>query len=694
MAQEADVKINGDATDAVKALEDVGAAAEATQEKLDGVGRKGAEAGAKATNPWKDGLGLFKDLLPRNLQVLQRRFESTSRQVGRMGGSFKILGQAIKAVPIFLIVEGFRWIIDNWEKISDFFTGTTAGMKAMKEAAKAGSEAMIEFNSRNQSLATIIQDGNASLQDREYALKELKKVMPEIEGMTLAQATAEGVLAEAMAKRAQLESDLAERAALQQAYADAIAKRMEAEGNLELQLGDVLTLGIQAISQQITYNGALEDEARIKARLDELNGIIIGQESELAAQQQDRADALKAEQEAQRKAEEAKRKAAQDAKSRAELNRKLDREIALAKIADDRERAKKELEFARIDEEEKAKTINASEATINKIREKYALELREMQAGWRAEDEAELQKETEARNAFWEDYWRRENDMLMSERQLAEQRLMEELADEKARVDALGYSKQAADQAKLEIEEQFQIRLAQLRDKYAEEDIKAEAEATAKYNETFLADKEKKLLEVQKEYDELKAIAAEYGLDTVKLEEWRTARIKEIEQKALEETKSNADARFQAISGFADEIGGILSELGDMAEEGSKRQRRLAIAEVLLSQAQAMASAVRGAAEAAASTGPGAPFVLAGYIASMLGTILGTFASIKKIVGASGEESNVTTQTRPIQQAMIPNVAPQGNPQFNIGPVQAYVVESQMQAQLNMTAGVARRARL
>ena len=694
MAQEADVKINGDATDAVKALEDVGAAAEATQEKLDGVGNKGAEAGAKAQSPWKEGLGLFKDLLPRNLQVLQRRFESTSRQVGRMGGSFKILGQAIKAVPIFLIVEGFRWIIDNWEKISDFFTGTTAGMKAMKEAAKAGSEAMVEFNSRNQSLATIIQDGNASLQDREYALKELKKVMPEIEGMTLAQATAEGVLAEAMAKRAQLESDLAERAALQQAYADAITKRNEAEGELELQLKDVLSLGITAIAQQVTYNGALEDEARIKARLDELNGIIIGQESELAAQQQDRADALKAEQEAQRKAEEAARKAAQDAKSRAELNRKLDREIALAKIADDRERAKKELEFARIDEEEKAKTINASEATINKIREKYRLELVEMEAKWKVEDDAERDRELQMQAAFWADYQAREDENIKTERQRAEDSIIAEMKEQQDRVDTLGLAKEKADAAKKLIEEQYLIELGILRDKYGQEDIDAETEAIKAFDALFQTEKEKRLAELEIQYQEQLAVAEEYGLDTIKLEQWKADRIKDIERDALKESEENAEKRFQAISGFADEIGGILSELGDMAEEGSKRQRKLAIAEVLLSQAQAMASAVRGAAEAAASTGPGAPFVLAGYIASMLGTILGTFASIKNIVGASGEDSNVTTQTRPIQQAMIPNLAPQGNAQLNIGPVQAYVVESQMQAQLNMTAGVARRARL
>lgn len=691
MAQDADVKINGDATDAVKALEDVGAAAQATQEKLDGVGKKGAEAGAQATSPWKDGLGLFKDLLPRNLQMLQRRFESTSRQVGRMGGSFKILGAAIKAVPIFLIVEGFRWVIDNWDKIKDFLTGTTAGMKAMKEATKAAGEAEREFTMRAEGLATIVQDTTKSVQDREQALKNLQKIMPEVEGMTLAQATAEGVLQKAIADRARVEGLAAEQRALYQALAEAkIAADTAAAEREEYSRLAVFSRAIETNK----LNDALADQARITERLNVVNSTLISSEAELAAAAQARADALKAEQDALRKAEEAKRKAEADAKARAEMERKLNRELTLAKIEDERERARQELKYQQADEIAKAKEVGAGAAIINKIREKYALELRDMQAGWRAEDAAEQAKETEARNAFWADYWSRENEMFMSERQLAEQRLMEELQDEKARVDTLGLSKQAADEAKLEIEQQFQIRLAQLRDKYAEEDLAAEKEATAKYNETFLADKEKKLLEVQKEYDELKAIAVKYGLDTVELEKWRAARIKEIEDAALKETESNADARFQAISGFADEVGGILSQLGDMAEEGSKRQRKLAIAEVLLSQAQAMASAVRGASEAAASTGPGAPFVLAGYIASMLGTILGTFASIKNIVGASGGDSTVTAQTRPIQQAMIPNVAQPNNPQFNIGPVQAYVVESQMQAQLNMTAGVARRARL
>lgn len=695
MAQQADVKINGDATDAVKALEDVGAAAEATQGKLDGVGKKGAEAGEKAQNPWKEGLGLFKDLLPRNLQMLQRRFESTSRQVGRMGGSFKILGAAIKAVPIFLIIEGFRWIIDNWEKISDFLTGTTVGMKAMKESVKEAAIASREFGNQAKSLALVIQDGNMEMRDREQALKNLQKIMPEVEGMTLAQATAEGVLEDAMRKRGRAEAQMALQRRLYQDLADAQLRQEEAQAAYEdNKRTDAFSMAYNYLVNKRAVNQAMEDQTRITTRLNNVNRELAAYEADIAAAAEARAAAAKAEADALRAAEEAKRKAEADAKARAEMNRKLDRELALAAIADERARARKELEYQKADELEKAKLVGASEALLNKIRKKYHLELREMEAGWKAEDEAERQKDLEARQAFWEDYYKREDEASMTDRQIAAQRLLDELASEEERVAELGLSKEQTAAYLLELQRQYLEKLTALENEYIAEDQKTQAEATAKYNETFLTDKEQKLLEVQKEYDELLAIAEKYSLDTVELEAWRAARIKEIENEALEETKSNANAKFQAIMGFTDEIGGLLSQLGDMAEEGSKRQRRLAIAEVLLSQAQAMASAVKGASEAAASTGPGAPFVLAGYIASMLGTILGTFASIKNIIGASGEDSSVTTQSRPIQQAMIPNVTQPSNPQFNIGPVQAYVVESQMQAQLNMTAGVARRARL
>lgn len=686
--QDTEVKITGDSSEAIAALEEVGKAAEDTQAKLENTGKKGAEAGGKATGGWKDGLNLFKDLLPRNLQMLQRRFESTSRQVGRMGGSFKVLGAAIKAVPIFLIIEGFRWIIENWEKISDFLTGTTAGMKAMKEATKAGAAASAEFANSTQFLAGVVNNSNASLTARNEAFRDLQKMMPELQGMTMDQAIAEGALNAAIQENIRLEGLRAEQQQLLQAKLDAENQAREDE---QVKIVDWLTLSASYYYRQ---GDALEDVARISERLTAVTGELTLAEGKQTEAAEARAKAEKDKADAQRKADEAARKAAQDAKSRAELNRKLDREIALAKIADDRERARQELEFARMDEEEKAKAIGSGLTEIKKIREKFRLELREMEAKWKAEDDAETDRELQMQAAFWADYQAREDENIKTERQRAEERLIAEMKEQQARVDTLGLAKKEADAAKKLIEEQYLIELGILRDKYGQEDIDAETEAIKAFDALFQTEKEKRLAELEIQYQEQLAVAEEYGLDTVKLEQWKADRIKDIERDALKESEENAEKRFQAIQGFASEVSGIFGQLADLSEEGSKRQRKLAIAEVLLSQAQAMASAVRGAAQAAASTGPGAPFVLAGYIASMLGTILATFGSIKRIIGAPQGDDNPSTPNRPVQQALIPNVAPAANPQFNIGPVQAYVVESQMQAQLNMTAGIARRARL
>jgi hypothetical protein len=688
--QQTDIKIAGDSSEAVAAIEEVGRAAEATQSKLENTGRKGAEAGTKATGGWKDGLNLFKDLLPRNLQMLQRRFESTSRQVGRMGGSFKILGAAIKAVPIFLIVEGFRWIIDNWEKISDFFTGTTAGMKAMKEAAKAGSDAVNEFTNSTQFLSNIVENSTASLTARNQALRELQKIMPELQGLTLEQAVSEERLSNAIRENIRLEGLRAEQKALQQALLEAEAQAVE---QAEKQWYDYLGTWGYLVSALAGQQSASKDVADITERLTRVTGELIYVEGKQTEAANAAAQAERDKAEALRKAEEAARKAAQDAKARAEMARKLDREITLAKIADDRDRARKELEYARADELEKAKAIGAGQELIDDIYTKYRLELKEMEAGWAKEDKAILDQEAEARDAFWEEQLNRQQEFNLSERELAEKRLGDELTEQMAQLDKLKMTAEEKANALKAIEDQYLLELTELREKYRKEDADAETKARADYEAFFFTDKEKKLADIETEYQEQLAIATKYGLETVKLEEWKAKQIAAIEEEAAEESRQYADERFQAIQGFANEVSSLFGQLADLSEEGSKNQRKLAIAEVLLSQAQAMASAIRGAAAAAAAAGPGAPFALAGYIASMIGTVVAAFSSIKRIMGApQGNEPD--TASRPISQALIPNVAPPTNPQFNIGPVQAYVVESQMQAQLNMTAGIARRARL
>jgi hypothetical protein len=60
--------------------------------------------------------------------------------------------------------------------------------------------------------------------------------------------------------------------------------------------------------------------------------------------------------------------------------------------------------------------------------------------------------------------------------------------------------------------------------------------------------------------------------------------------------------------------------------------KQLAVANLAVNKAQAISAAIAGATAAAAAKGPGAPFLIAGYIASMIATVVSGFAEIDSIM--------------------------------------------------------------
>jgi len=77
----------------------------------------------------------------------------------------------------------------------------------------------------------------------------------------------------------------------------------------------------------------------------------------------------------------------------------------------------------------------------------------------------------------------------------------------------------------------------------------------------------------------------------------------------------------------------IFEKTGREGERNIKFQKAAAAATIAFQNAQAFASALAGATAAALSTGPGAPFVLAGYIATMFGIVAGTIKQIRSTLG-------------------------------------------------------------
>ena len=91
-----------------------------------------------------------------------------------------------------------------------------------------------------------------------------------------------------------------------------------------------------------------------------------------------------------------------------------------------------------------------------------------------------------------------------------------------------------------------------------------------------------------------------------------------------------ADGLSQLSNGFAQMVGAFAQISGD----GAEYTKALAVIGVQIQLASSLAAAIAGATAAAASTGPGAPFVLAGYIASMVGAVVGAFAQTSQLLSA------------------------------------------------------------
>lgn len=151
------------------------------------------------------------------------------------------------------------------------------------------------------------------------------------------------------------------------------------------------------------------------------------------------------------------------------------------------------------------------------------------------------------------------------------------------------------------------------------------------------------------EYNKVLADKAKYNAEyneKVRKEAEETAKKEEAERKKA------ASASVQGFQTAANSAAQAFNDIANMAEEGSDAQKAAAVAGVVASEAsalaaqgKAMAEAIAGATAAAAATGPAAPFTLAGFIATMVATVIsgivGAFTTIRQaksiIAGDTGK---------------------------------------------------------
>jgi hypothetical protein len=266
----------------------------------------------------------------------------------------------------------------------------------------------------------------------------------------------------------------------------------------------------------------------------------------------------------------------------------------------------------------------------------------------------------------------------------------------------------------------------------------------SEYYDRFEKDQQTQENEVRTKYHNLIAEAELYGEDIAILEMAREAELLDIrndfrqqeleaKREQAEKDKENIEAQKQADRelteakiGFAQESLTALNAFNDLAfgaeierikakdkagkqlsENEEKRLKRdeqirkaFAVAQVAIDTASAISSAIAGATAAAASTGPAAPFTLAAYIASMIGTVLGGFGQVASILKTPSTDFGGAVDTPEIDTPDTEGTAQDApdNNQFDSGstfldiPQKVYVLEQDITNTQDTVANIKQQA--
>lgn len=264
------------------------------------------------------------------------------------------------------------------------------------------------------------------------------------------------------------------------------------------------------------------------------------------------------------------------------------------------------------------------------------------------------------------------------------------------------------------------------------------------YNNRFISEQDQQENAVRDKYFALIAEAEKYGEDIAVLEMAREAELLDIrndfrqqeleaKREQAEKDKENIEAQKQAERelteakiGFAQESLTALNAFNDLAfgaeierikakdkagqqlskneEKRLKRDEQIrkafAIAQVAIDTASSISSAIAGATAAAAATGPAAPFTLAAYIASMIGTVLGGFGQVASILKTPSTDFGGAVDTPEIDVPDTEGAAQDApnNSQFDSGstfldiPQKVYVLEQDITNTQDTVANIKQQA--
>lgn len=621
-----------------KGVEEVKKAAEETQKAV-------SETGKKGINDYLQLTDIFSDFLPRSFRQVTRGFQGTQRAVQRTSRSFAVLRSSLAALGIPLLITAITLLIDNLETVTDWLGITSQANRDAKAAQEAHTAAVREAYNETSSYIDILSDESQSLEVRQYALDRLKTSLDGIADVELMHADAIERVMAANERNARVEGLRAEIAERQRQLEEQQTAALEAKEKWhDWSFG---AMQKEMIQTQRYNNYVKENVIPLQNELNELKKseaeITIEIQKELAAEAKAREEAAQK----KREEEDAARALLKQKEQLAALEQRLSSEEYLASILDEHERNLARIEMEREAELQAAEDLGASRDVMLMIEEKFLRQKNEVISAYeeqveRDENQARERREQETERArsaeyqemtkYYQQLDRLEKEMRPDPVDLAEQRQREE--DDLAESYA----------AKLEL-----------------------AEGNADLTLMIQAKLREDMLKIDQKYNNL-----------------------ELEEQRKQERQMQ-EAREMRARGVED----LFSAIGSLFERGSEAAKTYAVIEVLLNQAKALSSAIAGAAQASAAGGPAAPFLLVGYISSMVASVIGGFASIKNILSEADAASGSIGQTRGSVASATPQaLVPQNVQATTQGNFRAFVVQSELQGFQNFQSDVSKRITL
>ena len=149
--------------------------------------------------------------------------------VGASTGALRAFRIALATTGIGALVVGLGFLISKLFDAKEETEEVNEEFKKLSEFQLEAQQSTIKETQSIETLIAVLDSANTSLETKQEAYEELKKLVPELEGLTYEQADAEGVLADAIERQIELIELRAQARAIEDFLVESEKRRLAAE---------------------------------------------------------------------------------------------------------------------------------------------------------------------------------------------------------------------------------------------------------------------------------------------------------------------------------------------------------------------------------------------------------------------------------------------------------------------------------